>query len=101
MNSAAIYQQLGFDHSAFQGDALTVHAPRDGVQLASLAVTSPARTDAAIRRGHAAFAAWRQVPAPLRGELVRLLGDVLRRERDRLGQLVTLESGKIATEGLG
>ena len=101
MNSAAIYQQLGFDHSVFQGDALTVHAPRDGVPLASLAVSSSAQTDAAILRGHAAFVAWRQVPAPVRGELVRLLGEVLRRERDRLGQLVSLESGKIATEGLG
>ena len=101
MDSATIYQQLGFNHGAFQGDALTVHAPRDGVQLAALAVTTVAQTEAAITRGHAAFTVWRQVPAPVRGELVRLLGEVLRRDRDRLGQLVSLESGKIVTEGLG
>ena len=101
MDSAAIYQQLGFDHGAFQGDALAVHAPRDGVKLASLAVASAEQTDAAILRGHTAYSAWRLVPAPVRGELVRLLGEILRRERNRLGQLVSLESGKIATEGLG
>ena len=101
MNSAAIYQQLGFDHGAHQGDDLTVHAPRDGAQLARLGVASAAQTEAALARGHAAFMAWRQVPAPVRGELVRLLGEVLRQERDRLGRLVSLESGKIATEGMG
>ena len=101
MNSATIYQRLGFDHGACQGNELMVHAPRDGIKLAALALATAAQTDAAINRGHAAFTAWRQVPAPVRGELVRLLGEVLRQERERLGQLVSLESGKIATEGLG
>ena len=101
MNSPTIYTQLGFDHSRFAGHELTVHAPRDGAQLASLAVSSAGDAHSAINRAQEAFIAWRQVPAPLRGELVRLLGDVLRRDRDRLGRLVSLESGKIATEGLG
>ena len=48
-----------------------------------------------------AFETWRDVPAPRRGELVRLLGEELRREKEALGALVTLETGKIAQEGLG
>ena len=48
-----------------------------------------------------AFEVWRDVPAPRRGELVRLLGEELRREKEALGALVTLETGKIAQEGLG
>ncbi|MBC7415709.1 MAG: aldehyde dehydrogenase family protein, partial [Herminiimonas sp.] len=101
MDSATLYSQLGFDHAGWGGAALTVHSPRDGVQLASLALASSADTTVAIDRAQAAFKTWRQVPAPLRGELVRLLGEVLRRDRERLGRLVSLESGKIATEGLG
>ena len=58
-------------------------------------------TDAAVARAVAAFEAWRDVPAPRRGELVRLLGEELRREKEALGALVTLEVGKIAQEGLG
>ena len=66
-----------------------------------MARNDAASTDAAIARAAAAFEAWRDVPAPRRGELVRLLGDELRREKDALGALVTLEVGKIAQEGLG
>ena len=56
---------------------------------------------AAIGRAHAAFLAWREVPAPRRGELVRLLGEELRAAKADLGRLVTLEAGKIVSEGLG
>ena len=48
-----------------------------------------------------AFKAWRNVPAPRRGELVRLFGEELRANKDALGRLVTLEAGKILQEGLG
>jgi aldehyde dehydrogenase (NAD+) len=56
---------------------------------------------AVIARARAAFAAWRLVPAPRRGELVRLFGEELRAAKPALGALVTLEVGKIASEGLG
>ena len=56
---------------------------------------------AAIERAHAAFLAWRLVPAPKRGELVRLLGEELRAAKPALGRLVSIEVGKIASEGLG
>src|SRR3954464_949720 len=54
-----------------------------------------------IAQGVTAFRAWRQVPAPRRGELVRLFGEELRAAKESLGRLVTLESGKILQEGLG
>ena len=54
-----------------------------------------------IERANAAFRIWRDVPAPRRGELVRLLGEELRAAKKDLGALVTLESGKILQEGLG
>ena len=57
--------------------------------------------DAAVGAAHRAFAAWREVPAPRRGELVRLLGEELRTARADLARLVTIEAGKIVSEGLG
>ncbi|MFX5777005.1 aldehyde dehydrogenase family protein, partial [Acinetobacter baumannii] len=57
--------------------------------------------EAAIAGAQQAFLAWREVPAPVRGELVRVLGEVLREHRDELGALVTQEAGKILSEGLG
>jgi aldehyde dehydrogenase (NAD+) len=55
----------------------------------------------AINKAEGAFRTWRLVPAPRRGELVRLLGDELRAAKDELGRLVTIEAGKIATGGRG
>ena len=99
--SSALYAKLGFDHSAFAGTDLAVHSPRDGALLAHLAIAGTDATAAAITQATEAFGAWRSVPAPLRGELVRVLGEVLREHQHRLGSLVSLESGKILSEGLG
>ena len=63
--------------------------------------SSAAEARRAIDTAHAAFLAWRNVPAPQRGELVRLLGEELRAHKDALGRLVTIEVGKIISEGLG
>ena len=57
--------------------------------------------NAAIHAAHAAFLAWRSVPAPKRGELVRLFGEELRAAKTTLGRLVTIEAGKILSEGQG
>ena len=62
---------------------------------------APAEAEAAIGRAQSAFLAWRKVPAPRRGEFVRLLGEELRAAKDDLGRLVTLEVGKVTSEGLG
>ena len=66
-------------------DALGI--PLDGQQIATLASDDAATTAAAIDRAEAAFRAWRLVPAPRRGELVRLLGEELRSHKDALGRL--------------
>ncbi|MFN3647817.1 MAG: aldehyde dehydrogenase family protein [Gemmobacter sp.] len=80
---------------------MAVHSPIDGAEIARVPVTPVADMPAAIARSQAAFRAWRTVPAPRRGELVRLLGEELRAAKADLGALVTLEAGKIVSEGLG
>lgn len=81
--------------------SLPVHSPIDGAEIARVPETAPGDMAAVIARSQAAFKAWRSVPAPRRGELVRLLGEELRSAKADLGALVTLEAGKIVSEGLG
>ncbi|HEY0113652.1 MAG TPA: aldehyde dehydrogenase family protein [Allosphingosinicella sp.] len=76
-------------------------SPIDGAVIGSVRSGSAADVSAAVERAHAAFLAWRTVPPPRRGELVRLFGEVLREEKETLGRLVSLECGKILQEGLG
>ncbi|MGI3163980.1 L-piperidine-6-carboxylate dehydrogenase [Pseudooceanicola sp. 200-1SW] len=91
----------GLTQAQLTGGDLSVRSPIDGTQVARLAETPLAEMPAVIARAQAAFAAWRQVPAPRRGELVRLLGEELRAAKAELGAVVTLEAGKITSEGLG
>ena len=90
---------------AFQGDQadgdLAVFSPIDGSLLARLKSDSPAEIEAKIAASARAFEAWRQVPAPRRGELIRRFGDTLRAAKRDLAQLVTLECGKVLSESLG
>ena len=81
--------------------ALAVHSPIDGAALGSAPPDSPA--DLAVKADQAtvAFEAWRVIPAPRRGELVRLFGEELRAHKEALGTLVTMECGKLLQEGLG
>jgi aldehyde dehydrogenase (NAD+) len=76
-------------------------SPIDGAELGRVAAADGAAVAAAIGRAQDAFLAWRLVPPPRRGELVRLLGEALREEKDALGRLVSRECGKILSEGLG
>ncbi|CAA7623446.1 Aldehyde dehydrogenase [Candidatus Terasakiella magnetica] len=78
---------------------LPVRSPIDGSVIAS-APRGPAVNDA-VDRAAEAFSVWKSVPAPRRGELIRLFGEVLRQAKADLGLLVTLETGKILQEGLG
>jgi aldehyde dehydrogenase (NAD+) len=87
--------------SSLAGGALPARSPITGETLFHLRETMAADIKAAVGRAHEAYLAWRKVPAPRRGEFVRLLGQELRRAKPLLGQLVTLEAGKIASEGLG
>lgn len=80
---------------------LSVFSPIDGTLLGKVKQHKPADVSAAVRKAQKSFSIWRTVPAPARGELIRLLGDELRAEKENLGKLVTLESGKILSEGRG
>ena len=80
---------------------LASFSPIDGSLVGSVRRAAPGDVAAAVGRAHEAFRAWRLVPPPRRGELVRLFGEVLREEKDALGRLVSRESGKILSEGLG
>jgi aldehyde dehydrogenase (NAD+) len=92
---------LGLDPAAFATGDRVVRSPVDGAEIARLADDDTASAAAKVGAAEAAFRAWRKVPAPRRGELVRLFGEELRRAKDALGALVTLEAGKIRQEGLG
>jgi len=84
-----------------QTGAVAVHSPIDGALIGQVAWQGAGDVDWAIGRAVEAFEAWRAVPAPRRGELVRLLGEELRKAKDDLGLLVSMEAGKIRSEGLG
>ena len=100
LNTAqTILARLGLTADVLQGGNLTVTSPVDGAELVHLAETTD--MDAVIARAKVAFKQWRNVPAPRRGELVRLLGEELRAAKDDLGALVSLEAGKILSEGQG
>jgi aldehyde dehydrogenase (NAD+) len=81
--------------------ALVASTPITAETIARIKAHTPDEAKAAIEAAHHAFLAWREVPAPRRGELVRLLGEELRAAKADLGALVTLEAGKTASEGLG
>ena len=93
--------RLGVPSSACSNGSLIARTPITGEELARIPTTSPEAATAAITAAHKSFESWRNVPAPRRGELVRLLGEELRANLDTLGRLVTLEAGKILSEGLG
>ncbi len=96
-----ICRKLGVPESAFASSGLPARSPITGETVATVRAHSNAEVAAAIGRAQEAFLTWRLVPAPRRGELVRLLGEELRAAKADLGMLVTLEAGKIVSEGLG
>src|ERR1044072_2252504 len=81
--------------------SLSSHSPIDGQPIGSVVEATPADVRAACESAQRAFSSWRTVPAPRRGELVRLIGEELRAAKEPLARLVTLEAGKILQEGLG
>jgi aldehyde dehydrogenase (NAD+) len=80
---------------------VVARSPIDGAEIGRVAYDDAASVETKIAASVEAFKAWRDVPAPKRGELVRLFGEELRANKDALGRLVTLEAGKILQEGLG
>ncbi|HPF46591.1 MAG TPA: aldehyde dehydrogenase family protein [Emcibacteraceae bacterium] len=101
MNKQEIYSALGLKPADVEGGNLKVHSPIDGSEIANVKMDTVSEAEAKIAKSVEAFKAWRNVPAPRRGELVRILGNILRDKKEALGALVTLECGKIYQEGLG
>ena len=97
----AILARLGVPESAFARDGTCGVIADHGRGHGPCADHEPGGGERVIGRAAQAFDAWRKVPAPRRGEFVRLLGEELRAAKDDLGRLVTLEAGKIVSEGLG
>ncbi len=98
---AAVFKRSGITPGHCSGETLSVFSPIDGAEIAQLNETPPASVVEAIERAQTAFAAWREVPAPRRGELVRLWGEELRASKSDIGYVVSVEVGKITQEGLG
>ncbi|WP_280082984.1 L-piperidine-6-carboxylate dehydrogenase, partial [Pseudomonas mosselii] len=98
---AALLERLGVAAAAHTQGDYPVHTPIDGSRIASVKLLGKADTIARIDQAQQAFETWRSVPAPRRGELVRLFGEVLREHKTDLGELVSIEAGKITQEGLG
>ncbi len=99
--TAALLEKLGVAKELYTGGDMASFSPVTGEQIASLKTVSAAEAAAKIEKADAAFRAWRLVPAPKRGELIRLLGEELRAHKADLGRLVSIEAGKIPSEGLG
>src|SRR3954454_10706659 len=100
-DALAILSRLGVPDDALAAHGLAARSPITGEVIAHVPETTPEEARAVIMRAHRAYLAWRLVPAPRRGEFVRLLGEELRAAKEDLGLLVTLETGKILSEGRG
>lgn len=99
----SLCHQLGIPQCppANKSDFINSRSPINGEILGSVASTTADQVKQAIEQAHKSSLEWRQIPAPRRGDLIRLFGEELRQHKDALGQLVTLENGKILQEGLG
>jgi aldehyde dehydrogenase (NAD+) len=109
-STAALFKRLGLQannpgvfNGAWSGGGKTLRSvsPIDGKLLATARLATAAEYEQTIRAAEKAFAGWRILPAPRRGEIVRQLGNALRAAKRDLGRLVTFETGKILAEGEG
>lgn len=88
-------------NSFANGNIIESYSPVDGTLIAKVKASTAADYQAAMAKAEEAFKTWRLVPAPKRGEIVRQMGDELRKNKEALGQLVSYEMGKSLQEGLG
>jgi aldehyde dehydrogenase (NAD+) len=96
-----ILKALGLDPATLRDGDLLLHSPINGAPMGRVAAHGKDQIAAMISRAETALMHWRNVPAPRRGELIRLFGEELRANKRYLGRLVTLEAGKIIAEGEG
>jgi aldehyde dehydrogenase (NAD+) len=83
------------------GEILVSYNPATGEPIAKVIQATGAIYEKVVKKANESFARWRTVPAPKRGQLIRDLGEALREYKEPLGELVTLEMGKIKAEGMG
>jgi aldehyde dehydrogenase (NAD+) len=102
-NSVELLQKLfsTMEVSMPQGKEISVTSPVDGKIIGRINVNSAQEIQERITNAGDAYNKWRYVPAPKRGELIRVFGNILREYKEPLAQLVTLECGKIIEEGRG
>ena len=98
MKISDLMYDLGVEERLYTQGPLAVTTPIDGSEIARVAPDDDAEIDAKIKLAHKSFQEWRGVPAPRRGELVRLFGDELRVHKNALGRLVSIECGKVLAE---
>ncbi len=96
-----IFSKLGITEARYQKGDHATQSPVTGEKIADVQMHTQGQTKDIIANAHNAFLQWRTVPAPRRGELVRLLGEELRTAKQDLGRLVSIEAGKSPSEGLG
>ncbi len=99
--TGAILAALDVGRARIREGAHPVHSPLTGEVIARIDHAMPDTIETVIDTAQAAFLRWRRVPAPRRGELVRLFGEELRAAKDALARLVSIEAGKIPSEGAG
>ena len=99
--TADLMKALGVGENVYSGGTLPARSAISGEILAKVPEQDEKAAREAVAASQAAFKAWRNVPAPKRGELIRLLGEELRAHKAELGRLVSIEVGKIVSEGLG
>ena len=92
---------MGVEESLYQNGNFEVKTPIDGSVIGKVTLHQVSDVETQVSNAKKAFKEWRTVPAPKRGELIRLLGEVLREYKEDLGALVSYEAGKIKEEGLG
>jgi aldehyde dehydrogenase (NAD+) len=93
--------ELGVPQKHYAQGQLIVHSPITGEIIGRVQQTTTDETNERFLTARNAFHQWRTIPAPRRGELVRILGDELRQHKSALGKLVTIETGKLLSEGEG
>ncbi|MEY3117539.1 MAG: hypothetical protein RL629_1358 [Pseudomonadota bacterium] len=97
----SIFKSLNLALPPFNAQGFEVNSPVDGRLLAKVTAHTETQISAELSRSYQASLAWRKVPAPKRGELVRVFGELVRQHKEPLGQLISHETGKILQEGWG
>ena len=101
MNVDTLLSHCGVPPEMYTKGQLVVHSPIHGNEIARVSITTDDQVAVLINEAHHAFLKWRCIPAPRRGELIRLFADELRQHKSDLGHLISIEVGKIQSEGAG